>query len=76
MKTTLAIGIVLAASRIWLGFTVEPEAFSWFQAYKDAAHLFMGGLAVAWWVKRLAWQWWLFWILNGIEVAVAVISRM
>lgn len=76
MKTTLAIGIGLAIARIWIGFHVAPESFSWFQAYKDSAHLFMGGLAVAWWFQRTRWQWWLFWSLNVIEVTVAVLSRV
>jgi hypothetical protein len=76
VNITLAIGILFAASRIWLGFVVEPEVFSWFDAYKDAAHLFMGGLAVAWWLQRHAWQWWLFWALNAVEIAVAIWSRI
>jgi hypothetical protein len=42
---TVAFGVVLALSRVWLGFNVEPDPFTWPQAYKDAAHLFMGGLA-------------------------------
>lgn len=76
MKTTLAIGFVLVFLRVYLGFHVEPEPFTWFQLYKDAAHLFMGGLAVAWWFQRTRWQWWLFWALNAVEVAVAVLSRV
>ena len=102
MKTTILIGVLLAAVRIWLGFNIEPESFRWDQVFKDAAHLFMGGLAVAWWFNRYEltdedwddtednsalfealtwcllqpWQWWLFWSLNAIEVAVAVLSRI
>lgn len=76
MKTTIAIGMLLAAVRIWIGFNIEPESFHWVQAYKDAAHLFMGGLAVAWWHGRQRWQWRLFWALNVVEVAVAVMSRV
>jgi len=76
MKTTVAIGLVLAVARVWIGFNVEPESFAWSQAYKDVAHLFMGGLAVAWWIKRLRWQWWLFWALNIVEVGVAIASRL
>lgn len=37
-----------------------------------SAHLFMGGLFVAWWLQRLSWQWRLFWLLNAVEVATAV----
>lgn len=76
MRTTVAIGIALALARVWIGASIEPEAFHWIQVYKDAAHLFMGGLAVAWWFGRHRWQWWLFWSLNAIEVAVAVWSRV
>lgn len=76
MKITLAIGVVLAATRVWIGFNIEPEPFHWVQAYKDTAHLFMGGLAVAWWIKRLRWQWYLFWGLSIVEVIVAVASRV
>jgi len=76
MKTTLVFAVALAAVRIWMGFNVEPESFQWVQLYKDVAHLFMGGLFVAWWIKRQRWQWQLFWALNAVEVAVAVFSRM
>lgn len=76
MKTTIAIGILFIVTRIWIGMTVEPESFHWVQAYKDAAHLFIGGLAVAWWFNRHRWQWRLFWLLNAVEVAVAVLSRV
>jgi hypothetical protein len=76
MKTTIAIGVVLAVIRIVMGATSEPEAFQLLQAYKDAAHIFMGGLGVAWWHMRQAWQWKLFWCLNAVEVAVAVLSRV
>jgi len=76
MVPTIAFGLVLAASRIWLAFEVEPEAFSWLHVYVDVAHLFMGGLAVAWWHQERKWQWYLFWFLNVVEVAAAVGSRV
>ena len=76
MKTTIVIGCLLGVARVWLGLNVEPEHFAWVQAYKDAAHLFMGGLFVSAWIKGHRWQWWLFWMLNAVEVAVAVFSRM
>lgn len=76
MKLTIAFGLLLAASRIWLGMNYAPESFDWVQAYKDVAHLFMGGLAVAWWLQRHKWQWRLFWLLNAVEVAVAILSRI
>lgn len=56
MKTTLAIGLALAVIRIWIGFNIHPESFHWIQAYKDSAHLFMGGLAVSWWVNRVKYR--------------------
>lgn len=76
MKATIAIGIFLVAFRVYIGLTVPPEPFHWTQGFKDTAHLFMGGLAVAWWQQRHPWQWWLFWALNAVEVAVAVWSRI
>lgn len=76
MKLTLAIAALLAAARIWLGFNVEPEAFQWVQVYKDSAHLFMGGLAVAWWYGRHDWQWLLFCAMCVLEVTVAILSRI
>lgn len=75
MKATMLVGLLLIVSRIWMGLNIEPDPFHWVQAYKDVAHLFMGGLFVAWWVKRHRWQWWLFWVLNAVEVSVAVWSR-
>ena len=76
MYSTLLIGGILGAMRIWMGFNVTPESFHWTQAYKDAAHLFMGGLFVAAKRDSQKWQWLLFWGLSALEVAVAVLSRM
>lgn len=76
MKATIMFGVFLAVVRVWIGFTVEPEPFAMTQAYKDTAHLFMGGLAVAAWRDRQAWQHVLFWGLCVLEVAVAVFSRI
>lgn len=56
MYLTLIFAAMLAAGRIWLGFNVEPDAFSWPQVYKDVAHLFMGGLFVSWWYNRVTWD--------------------
>jgi peptidoglycan/LPS O-acetylase OafA/YrhL len=75
MRLTIAFGLLLVVGRVWLGMHHPPESFEWIQAYKDTAHLFMGGLAVAWWFQRKRWQWWLFWALNVVEVAVAILSR-
>lgn len=76
MWVTIIIGVLFGIARVWLGFNVEPESFEWAQAYKDAAHLFIGGLAVAWWFQRKWWQWNMFWALNAVEVVVAVWSRI
>jgi len=75
MKATIAFAVALSAVRVWIGATVDPEPLSFVQVYKDIAHLFMGGLAVAWWRDQEQWQWRTFWTLNAIELAVALISR-
>ena len=78
MKIFLAVitAIVLIAIRVWMAVEIPPESPNWIDVYKDVAHLFMGGLFVAWYIQRLKWQWRLFWILNAVEVAAAVYSRM
>lgn len=76
MKTTIAFAIVLAALRIYIGFACVPEHFTWVSAFKDVAHLFMGGLLVALWMQRKRWQHITFWSMNALEVAVAVLSRV
>lgn len=76
MKSTIVIAAVIAAIRVYIGIAMEPEHISFVDVYKDTAHLFIGGLAVAWWIKRLPWQWYLFWLLNALEVAMAVFSRI
>ncbi len=76
MKITLLFGLALIIVRVWIGFSVPLESITFVDLYKDVAHLFMGGLAVAWWLQRNRWQWWLFWALNAVEVVVAVWSRI
>jgi hypothetical protein len=76
MYFTILFAIFLAVVRVIIGFNVEPEHFTWVQLYKDFAHLFMGGLFAFWLNQKKAWQWRLFWILNVVEVAVAVFSRI
>lgn len=70
------VGIALACLRISLALEHPPEPFTWFNAYKDIAHVYVGGLGVAWWIQRYQWQLVLFIGINGIEVASAVFSRM
>lgn len=76
MKTTLLIGTLFIIGRIFLGITVPPESATFSDFYKDAAHLFVGGLAVAAWIQKQKWQWVLFWLLIVVEVIVAVLSRI
>lgn len=75
MKTTIFVGVLLMISRVWMGFNVPPTSPTWGDVYKDAAHLFMGGLVVCAWRDGKKWQWLLFWSLNVVEVAVAILSR-
>lgn len=76
MRTTIVIALILAVLRIIIGATNNPEAFAWVQVFKDIAHLFMGGLCVAMVLQKKRWQTMLFWSMNALEVAVAVLSRM
>ena len=87
MKTTIAVGVLFAAIRIWMGFTMEPTHADPVDVYKDMVHLYMGGLFVAIRYEKLHraaykgnsqffWQRWLFWSLCVVEVAVAVFQRI
>lgn len=81
MKTMIVVAIMLGITRIYIGLNVMPDAFQWTQAYKDVAHLFMGGLFVAAWTSKGSLEhtlllWSVFWGLCVLEVAVAVISRL
>ena len=75
-KRVVCLAVVLAIIRIWIGLTVEPDVFSWVAAYKDMAHIFMGGLGVAWWLEQKRWQSTLFVAMTALEVAVAGLSRI
>ena len=76
MKITLMVAVILAVIRVWMSLNIAPDAFHWAQAYKDAAHLFMGGLVVAAWRDNRPWQWSIFWGLSALEVLAAVLSRI
>lgn len=69
-------GMALAILRTALALEHPPEPFTWFNAYKDIAHVYVGGLGVAWWIQRQQWQIVLFVGLNGVEVAAAIYSRI
>lgn len=70
------VALALAIVRVYLGMYVEPESFTWVNAYKDMAHVFIGGLLVAAWLKKNRTLWFLFWALNIVEVTVAIWSRL
>jgi hypothetical protein len=76
MKTIATIGFVLVYLRIWIGINFEPEPFHLLQAYKDIAHVFIGGLGVAWYYSKEHWQWHLFWFMCGVEITTAIITRL
>ncbi len=76
MRTTLAIAAILALTRVWVGLTVLPETPTATDVFKDVAHLFMGGLFMGWYLQRQHWQWRIFWAMNVLEGAVAVLSRI
>ncbi len=76
MKFTILVAVILATIRVYIGATIEPPKMDWVDAYKDSAHLFMGGLFVAWWIRRQTWQMAVFVVLNVVEVSVAVWSRI
>jgi hypothetical protein len=73
----ISVGVWFGVTRIVLGFIGSPEHESIVMVlFKDAAHIYIGALGAAWWIQRLTWQWRLFWALNVVEVATAVITRM
>lgn len=76
MKTTILLSILLILSRIWVAYSFEPESASIVGSYQAFAHLFVGGLIVAWFCQRKAYQAWLFCILVAVEVSAAVLSRV
>lgn len=76
MKTTLLICAAFIVGRIAIGVTIPPEHATFTDFFKDAAHLFIGGLATAAWIHKNKTLWILFWALIVVEVAVAVLSRI
>lgn len=67
------VAALLATARVYIGMNFPPEPFSWVDAYKDLAHLFVGGLLVSAINGRGYWP--TFWALCIVEVGVAVLSR-
>jgi hypothetical protein len=71
MLLTIFVALALAVGRLF----VSPGKPTKVDFYKDAAHLFMGGLFSAAIIQGRGWQWWIFGLLSGWEVFVAVGSR-
>lgn len=67
----IAFGFALIIGRLF----VHPSHPTIADVYKDVAHLFIGGLFVAWLLQRQPWQKVLFWALCAWEVFVAIGSR-
>jgi len=76
MWPTIIFGILFGIVRVVIGATVTPSSPTLVDVFKDAVHLYMGGLFVAWRFQKTDWQKWLFWSLCALEVAVAALSRM
>lgn len=74
-KIIFGIGFLLITLRICFGIN-PPESVLIINLFKDTAHIFMGVLGTIWWYKRKQWQWYLFWVLNIVEISVAILSRL
>jgi hypothetical protein len=80
---TLLIAAILSAIRISMVFGLELGRGQ--GSFEAVAHVFMGGLAVAWWYQPRTvyrryrawnWQWWLFWLLCVVEVGSVIASKI
>ena len=87
MSTMIFITMVFGIGRIWLGFTEDPRPASIPGSFEALAHVYVGMLLMdainnsLQYKKRnllnpFFWQWYLFWGVCGIEVLVAITSRM
>lgn len=72
----ITIALVLGLLRIWIGAKFAPEPFKWLNVYKDIAHIYIGGLIVAWYYEKELWQAYTAIGLTVLEVTVAIWSRM
>ena len=72
----LMIGILIAVVRVAVVYDPGPLTGIWFEIYKDTAHFFIAGLITSWWYARYKYQWYLFWMLNVVEVACAIWSHV
>lgn len=79
MYPVIIFAVVLGLLRVLIGITVEPEPITWVGAYKAVAHLFMGGLFVAWLGQPVPYGRWMgatFGLLCLLELGVALWSRL
>jgi len=67
----IAVAVALLIGRLF----VHPGTPTRVDIYKDAAHLFVGGLFIAWRIQRNRWQAILFWLMCAWEVFVSLGSR-
>lgn len=63
------LAIAVAIGRFFLATGIDTG-----DIYKDAAHLFVGGLAGAWLVSRSRFYWRLFWFLCIVELLAVAVS--
>lgn len=47
----IAAALLLAALRILMGFTIDPEPFTWVHVYKTTAHIFIGVMLTPAWIR-------------------------
>jgi len=72
----LLVAVTLALGRIYLGYTTTPEPVTTVAVFKDFAHLFVGGLFVAWWLTKQNYLWYTFLGLCIVEIVVATLQRI
>lgn len=70
-KIIILIAVLLLIARVF----IHPAAPTIAEVYKDAAHLFVGGLFVAWRIQKNKWQKYLFIIMCAWELLIASGSR-
>ena len=76
MKAIIVIAVVLAVSRLFIGLELENLPPLAVNVYKDLAHVYMGVLVTVWYFQRKSWQIKLWWLLNFVEIVVAVSSHL
>lgn len=74
MVPAIYLGFALAFLRVLFVIDGKPESVIAWQSFQAVAHLFVGGLFVAWCFQRQDWQKRLFWSLVAVEVLSAAFS--